>query len=93
MLESEMKLSERSEFFISGSAFNQILRPLFFFQFRNGDRFPHPASPSHSIQNILNIFRDFRFYFVRSIMISLLLCTNAVISSGLSGLCASMARS
>ena len=33
------------------------------------------------------------FYFVRSIMISLLLCTKAVISSGLSGLWASIARS
>ena len=31
MLEAEMKLSERSEFFISGFAFNQILRPFFFF--------------------------------------------------------------
>ena len=35
----------------------------------------------------------FIFYFVRSIMISLLLCTNAVISSGFSGLCARIARS
>ena len=35
----------------------------------------------------------FIFYFVRSIMISLLLCTNAVISSGFSGLWASIARS
>ena len=35
----------------------------------------------------------FIFYFVRSIMISLLLFTNAVISSGLNGLCASIARS
>lgn len=32
-------------------------------------------------------------YFVRSSMISLLLCTKAVISSGLSGLWASIARS
>ena len=59
MLESEMKLSERSEFFISGSVFNQILRPLFFLQFRNGGRFPHPSSPSRSIREILNIFRRF----------------------------------
>ena len=59
MLEAEMKLSERSEFCISGFAFNQILRPLFFLQFRNGGRFPYPASPSCSIREILNIFRYF----------------------------------
>ena len=49
MLEAKMKLSERSEFFISVSAFNQILRPLFFLQFRNGSRFPHPPPPSCAI--------------------------------------------
>ncbi len=33
------------------------------------------------------------FYFVKSSITSLLLCTKAVISSGFSGLCASIARS
>lgn len=59
MLESEMKLSERSEFFISGSAFNQILRPLFFLQFRNGSRFPHPSPPSCAIWQAPDIFGYF----------------------------------
>ena len=59
MSESEMKLSERSEFFISGSAFNQILRPLFFLQFRNGSRFPHPSPPSCAIWQAPDIFGYF----------------------------------
>ena len=39
------------------------------------------------------LFQTFKFYFVSSIIISLLRCTNAVISSGFNGLCASIARS
>ena len=42
MSESEMKLSERSEFFISGSAFNQILRPLFFSSIQERRQVPAP---------------------------------------------------
>ena len=55
MLESEMKLSARSRLFISDSAFNQVLRSLFFLQFRNGSRFPHPSSPSCAARNVPDI--------------------------------------
>ena len=63
----------------------------------------HIPALNTSPTSALHCFRTFHqsvgsptnteFYFVRSIMISLLLCTKAVISSGLSGLCASIARS
>ena len=58
MLRPEMKLFEHSEF--SSQALLLIRFQIFIFlRFRSGTRIPHPVSPSHSIQEILNIFRYF----------------------------------
>ena len=57
MLRPEMNLPERSEF--SSQALTSDFRSFIFLRFRSGTSIPHPVSPSHSIQKILNIFRYF----------------------------------
>ena len=79
MLGAEMKLSEQSEFFISGSVFNQILRLLFFSLIPERNQVPAPrvsvpfypgCAEYFTLFLNLSSFRQIRTYQLRKNMLS-----------------------